>query len=474
MNSLKVVAGNGATVMVAAADLEKFKSSLRGSLLLPGDDGYNAARTVWNAMIDRKPALVARCAGVADIRKAVIFAREHKLLTAVKGGGHNIAGNAVCDGGLLIDLSNMRSVSVDPFAKVAYVEPGATLGDFDHECQAFGLATPVGINSTTGIAGLTLGGGFGWLSRKYGMTVDNLIAADVITADGRLLRASDTENSDLFWAIRGGSGNFGIVTRFEFRLHPVGPNVLAGLVVYSLKDATSALKQFREYAKKLGEETNVWIVMRRAPPLPFLPPEVHGTDIIAFCLFHAGNPDEGQRALEPVRKFGTILGEHVGVMPYTAWQKTFDPLLAPGARNYWKSHNFIDLSDGAIDVAVRYVQKLPSPHCEIFFGMIGGATTRPSPDATAYSHRNAIYVCNVHGRWETAAEDKACIDWARGFFRDATPYATGGVYVNFLTDDEPDRIAAAYGPGYNRLAQVKQKYDPDNLFRMNQNIRPRA
>jgi len=474
MNSLKVVAGNGATVMVAAADLEKFKSSLRGSLLLPGDDGYNAARTVWNAMIDRKPALVARCAGVADIRKAVIFAREHKLLTAVKGGGHNIAGNAVCDGGLLIDLSNMRSVSVDPFAKVAYVEPGATLGDFDHECQAFGLATPVGINSTTGIAGLTLGGGFGWLSRKYGMTVDNLIAADVITADGRLLRASDTENSDLFWAIRGGSGNFGIVTRFEFRLHPVGPNVLAGLVVYSLKDATSALKQFREYAKKLGEETNVWIVMRKAPPLPFLPPEVHGTDIIAFCLFHAGNPDEGQRALEPVRKFGTILGEHVGVMPYTAWQKTFDPLLAPGARNYWKSHNFIDLSDGAIDVAVRYVQKLPSPHCEIFFGMIGGATTRPSPDATAYSHRNAIYVCNVHGRWETAAEDKACIDWARGFFRDATPYATGGVYVNFLTDDEPDRIAAAYGPGYNRLAQVKQKYDPDNLFRMNQNIRPRA
>ncbi|MCX6831754.1 MAG: FAD-binding oxidoreductase [candidate division Zixibacteria bacterium] len=474
MNSLKVVAGNGATVTVAAADLEKFKTSLRGSLLLPGDDGYDTARTVWNAMIDRKPALVARCAGVADVRTAVIFAREHKLLTAVKGGGHNIAGNAVCDGGLLIDLSTMRGVFVDPFAKVAYVEPGATLGDFDHECQAFGLATPVGINSTTGIAGLTLGGGFGWLSRKYGMTVDNLIAADVITADGRLLRASDKENSDLFWAIRGGSGNFGIVTRFEFKLHPVGPNVLAGLVVYSLKDATSALKQFREYAKKLGEETTIWIVMRKAPPLPFLPPEVHGTDIIAFCLFHAGNPDEGHKALEPVRKFGTILGEHVGVMPYTAWQKTFDPLLAPGARNYWKSHNFIDLSDGAIDVAVRYVQKLPSPHCEIFFGMIGGATTRPSPDATAYSHRNAIYVCNVHGRWETAAEDKTCIDWARGFFRDATPYATGGVYVNFLTDDEPDRIAAAYGPGYHRLGQVKQKYDPDNLFRMNQNIRPSA
>jgi FAD/FMN-containing dehydrogenase len=266
MNSLKVVARNEATATLAAADLERFKSSLRGSLLLPGDEGYDAARTVWNAMINRRPALVVRCAGVADVRKAVNFAREHALLTAVKGGGHNIAGNAVCDGGLLIDLSSMRSVTVDPFAKVAYVEPGATLADFDHECQAYGLATPVGINSTTGIAGLTLGGGFGWLSRKYGMTVDNLIAADVVTADGKLLRASDTENSDLFWAIRGGSGNFGIVTRFEFKLHPVGPDVLSGLVVYSLKEAASALKQFREYVKKLGEETSVWAVMRKALP----------------------------------------------------------------------------------------------------------------------------------------------------------------------------------------------------------------
>jgi FAD/FMN-containing dehydrogenase len=474
MNSLKVVARNEATITLDAGALENFKSSLRGSLLLPGDDGYNTARTIWNAMIDRRPALVVRCAGVADIRKAVNFAREHKLLTAVKGGGHNIAGNAVCDGGLLIDLSNMRAVSVDPFARVAYVEPGVTLGDFDHECQAFGLATPVGINSTTGLAGLTLGGGFGWLSRKYGMTVDNLIAADVITADGRLLRASDTENSDLFWAIRGGGGNFGIVTRFEFRLHPLGPDVLSGLIVYSLKEAASALRQFREYTKKLGEETTVWTVMRKAPPLPFLPPEVHGTDIIVFCVFHAGNPTDGLKALEPVRKFGTILGEHVGVMPYTAWQKAFDPLLTPGARNYWKSHNFIDLSDGAIDVAVRYVQNLPSPQCEIFFGMIGGATTRPSTDATAYSHRNTIYVCNVHGRWETAAEDKVCINWARGFYREAAPYATGGVYVNFLTDDESDRIEAAYGPGYHRLSQVKQKYDPDNFFRMNQNIPPSA
>ena len=474
MNNVKVAAGNGGTLTVDPAALEILQSSLRGALLFPGDDGYDEARTVWNAMIDRKPAMVVRCSGVADIRRAILFAREHKLLTAVKGAGHNIAGNAVCDGGLLIDLSNMRRVTVDPVARVAHVEPGATLGDFDHECQAFGLATPVGINSTTGISGLTLGGGFGWLSRKYGMTVDNLIAADVITADGRLLRASDKENADLFWAIRGGGGNFGVVSRFEFRLYPVGPEVLSGLVVYPLKEAASALKKFREYTKKLGDETSVWAIMRKAPPLPFLPPQVHGTEILAFCVFHCGNPDEGLKLIQPVRKLGTVLGEHIGVQPYTAWQKAFDPLLTPGARNYWKSHNFVDLSDGAIDVAVRYAQNLPSPHCEIFFGLIGGATTRPAPDATAYSHRNAIYVCNVHGRWETASEDDKCIDWARGFFREATPYATGGVYVNFMTDDESDRLKAAYGPGYDRLAAVKGKYDPENLFRMNQNIRPAA
>ncbi|MFZ3081845.1 FAD-binding oxidoreductase [Rhodoferax ferrireducens] len=472
MESLKVLQLSGERATFDEATVEKLRSSLRGGLLLPNDDGFDKARTVWNAMIHRSPALVVRCAGVADIRQAVAFAHENRLLTAVKGGGHNIAGNAVCDGGLLIDLSAMRAVTVDPIASVAHVEPGATLGDFDHECQAFGLATPMGINSTTGVAGLTLGGGFGWLSRKYGMTVDNLLAADVITADGRLLRASATENPDLFWAIRGGSGNFGVVSRFEFKLHPVGPEILGGLIVYALKDATSALKQLREYVKQLGEDTNVWTVMRKAPPLPFLPPEVHGTEIIAFCVFHAGKPDEGLKAIEPMRKLGTILGEFIGMQPYTAWQQTFDPLLTPGARNYWKSHNFVDLSDGAIEVAVKYVQNLPSPHCEIFFGLIGGATTRPKPDATAYAHRDAIYVCNVHGRWDTAAEDQKGIAWARGFFREAAPYATGGVYVNFLTDDEPERIKAAYGPGYERLVSAKKKYDPDNLFRMNQNIRP--
>jgi FAD/FMN-containing dehydrogenase len=474
MNSVKVVRLTGEAAPLEGSAVEQLKASLRGALLLPGDEGYDTARTVWNAMIDRRPTLVVRCAGVADIRQAVAFAHQHRLLTAVKGGGHNIAGNAVCDGGLLIDLSALRGVTVDPLAARAHVQPGATLGDLDHECQAFALATPVGINSTTGVAGLALGGGFGWLSRKHGMTVDNLTAADVVVADGRLLRASDKEHPDLFWAIRGGSGNFGVVSRFELKLHPVGPQVLTGMVVYALKEAAAALKQFRQYVKQLGDETNVWTVMRKAPPLPFLPPHVHSTEIVAFCMFHCGDADAGRKALEPVRHMGTPLGEFIAMQPYAAWQKTFDPLLTAGARNYWKSHNFVDLSDAAIEVAVKYVRELPSPHCEIFFGLIGAATTRPKRDATAYSHRDAIYVCTVHGRWESAAEDSRCVEWARGFYREAAPHATGGVYVNFLTDDESERIGAAYGPGYERLLAAKAKYDPDNLFRMNQNIRPRV
>jgi FAD/FMN-containing dehydrogenase len=474
MTTVTVLRIDGSPVTLDASAVEKLKTELRGPLLLPGEDGYDKARGLWNAMIERRPALVVRCAGVNDVRRAVDFARDHGLLISVKGGGHNIAGTAVCDGGLLIDLSGMRSVRIDPAALVAHVEPGATLGDFDAEAQAFGLATPLGINSTTGVAGLTLGGGFGWFSRKRGMTIDNLLAVDVITADGRFVKADGKENADLFWALRGGSGNFGIVTRFEFRLHPLGPNVLTGLVVYPLKEAASALKQYRQFAREQSDETTVWTVLRKAPPLPFLPPAVHGTEVIAFALFHAGDPEAGRKAVEPVRHFGKVLGEFIGVQPYRSWQQTFDPLLAPGARNYWKSHNFADLSDGAIETTIRYVGNLPSPHCEIFFGQIGGATMRPAADSAAYPHRDALYVCNVHGRWDTPAEDRNGVEWARGFYRDTAQYATGGVYVNFLTDDESDRVKAAYGPNYRRLAEIKNKYDPQNLFQVNQNIRPAA
>jgi len=453
------------------ASIDEFKTHFRGDVLRPADTSYDETRQIWNATIDRKPALIARCTSTGDVVEAVKFARKHDLLVSVRGGGHNIAGNAVCDDGLMIDLSLMKEVRVDAKARRASVGPGCTLGDFDAAALAHGLATPVGINSTTGVAGLTLGGGFGWLSRKFGMTVDNLLAADVVTADGRQLRASATENDDLFWGLRGGGGNFGIVTRFEFQLHPVGPELLSGLIVYPFAEAKSVLSQFARFTEKMPDELNVWMVTRKAPPLPFLPADVHGKEIVALALCYAGDPAQGEKLIQPLRGFGKVLGEHVGVQPFTAWQQAFDPLLTKGARNYWKSHNFSQLSDGAIDSIVEYAGKLPSAQCEIFVGTIGGQTARVAPDAMAYSSRDARYVMNVHGRWESAAEDARCIAWAREFFAKSKPFASGGAYINFLTQEEADRIAFAYGPAYQRLVAIKKKYDPTNFFRMNQNIK---
>ena len=425
-------------------------------------------------MIDKRPGAIARCSGVADVMYAVQVAKDHDLVVSVRSGGHNIAGNALCDGGLTIDLSGMTSVRVNPDARRAYVEPGATLGDVDHESQAFGLATSLGINSTTGVAGLTLGGGFGWLTRKLGMTVDNLLAAEMVTAEGKRLRTSAEQNEDLFWAIRGGGGNFGIVTQFEFKLHPVGPQVLAGLVVYPFEQAESVLKQYREYVDTLPDDVCVWAVLRKAPPLPFLPQAVHGREVVVLALVHTGDRAEGQRLIEPVRHFGEAHGEHIGPMPFVDWQQGFDPLLTPGARNYWKSHNFAALGDGTIDTIIDYAGRLPSPQCEIFVALLGGEASRIAPDATAYAHRDAKFVLNVHGRWDNPKQDAECVSWSRAFFEAAKPYAMGGVYVNFMTEEETDRIGEAYGPNYERLARVKQKYDPQNLFHLNQNIRPAA
>lgn len=451
---------------------EEFKAQFRGELVVPGSADYDKARQVWNAMIDRRPALIARCKAAADVVQAVNFARKHALLVSVRGGGHNIAGNAVCDGGLMIDLSPMKHVKVDPQARRAAVEPGCTLADFDAAAQAHGLATPLGINSTTGVAGLTLGGGFGWLSRKHGMSVDNLLSADVVMADGSQLHASETQNADLFWGLRGGGGNFGIVTRFEFQLHAVGPNVLSGLIVFPFDQAKAVLAKFARFTETMPDELAVWMFTRKAPPLPFLPEHAHGKEIIALALCYAGDPAQGGKLIAPLRGFGTPLGEHIGVQPYTAWQQAFDGLLTPGARNYWKSHNFAQLGEGAIDAIIQYAGKLPSPHCEIFVGAIGGRTTRAAPDAMAYSSRDARYVLNVHGRWDSAAEDQRCIAWAREFFAQTQPFASGGAYINFLTQDEAARVEFAYGGVYPRLAALKKKFDPTNFFRMNQNIKP--
>ena len=474
MTEIRLTSLQGEAIVLGSDTLAAFRQMLRGDVCLAQDPGYDEARTIWNAMIDRHPGAVVRCRGAADIIRAVRFAREHGLLLAVRGGGHNIAGNSVCEGGLLIDLSPMRSIRVDPFHHIARVEPGATLGDFDKEAQAFALATPLGINSTTGVAGLTLGGGFGWLSRKFGLAADNLVSADVVTAGGELVQASAAENSDLFWALRGGGGNFGVVSSFEFGLHPVGPMVLSGLIVHPFARAKELLAGYRQVASKAPDELTVWVVLRQAPPLPFLPPEVHGKEILVFAVCYTGGEVEGKRALEPLRGLGEPIADVIGMQPYAGWQTAFDPLLTPGAYNYWKSHNFVELSDGLLDTLASYAARLPTGECEIFIGQLGGATSRVALDATAYPHRNANFVMNVHTRWRETADEQRSIDWARKFFAETAPHATGGVYVNFMPEDEIERVPSAYGANYRRLAALKAKYDPGNLFRLNQNVRPAA
>ena len=475
MSDVVLGTATGGRVTLAPDRFAGFRAQVRGAVCLPGEPGYEKSRTVWNAMIDRRPGLVVCAAGAADVIEAVNLAREHGLVLAVRGGGHNIAGHAVCDHGLMLDLSAMKSVRVDPASRTARVEPGVTLGEFDREAQAFGLATPLGINSTTGVAGLTLGGGFGWLSRKHGLTIDNLISADLVTADGRLLHVSAREHPELFWAIRGGGGNFGVVTSFEFRLHPVGPQVLAGLIVHPFSAARALLPEYRRIVAEAPEELCCWVVLRKAPPLPFLPREVHGTEVMVLAMCYAGDLDLGLRAAAPLRALGQPIADVVSPHAFAAWQTAFDPLLTPGARNYWKSHDFSALTDEVVELLLDYAGRLPSPECEIFVGHLGGAVNRVPIEATAYPHRNVEFVLNVHTRWTDPAQDQTCVGWAREFFDATAPYATGGVYVNFMPGDEVDRIpSGAYGPGYARLARAKAKYDPGNLFRLNQNIRPAA
>jgi FAD/FMN-containing dehydrogenase len=470
--TLRTASGRDATLDQAA--LDQLTAAMRGDLVTRDSPGYEDTRRIWNAMIDSRPALFIRCRSAADIVRAVRFARDRELPLAVRGGGHNIAGSALADGGVVLDLSAMKGVHVDPSRRVARAEPGVTLGEFDRDVQAFGLATPLGINSTTGIAGLTLGGGYGWLSRKYGLTVDNLRSADIVTADGELLTVNEREHSDLFWAIRGGGGNFGVVTAFEYQLHPVGTQVLAGLIVHPFENAAGLLRRYRDAMASAPDELTAWVVMRKAPPLPFLPEAVHGQEVVVIATLYAGDIAQGERALAPLRALGKPHADVVGPAPYLAFQAAFDPLLTPGARNYWKTHNFAALHDGLIDTLVEQVRRLPGPMDELFIANVGGAMSRVSDDATAFMGRQAQFVLNVHARWEDRAEDARQVEWARGVFQAAAPYASAGAYVNFLTADEQDRVRAAYGANYDRLAAIKAKYDPQNIFRTNQNVRPAA
>lgn len=450
------------------------RSAIAGRVLLEQDDGYEAARQVWNAMIDRRPALIVQCAGTDDIVQALGFARQHGLEVSVRGGGHNIAGHAVADGALMIDLSGLRSVEVSPTRRRAWVQPGATLADLDSATQRHGLATPVGINSTTGIAGLTLGGGFGWLTRQYGMTVDNLVSADVVTADGARLHCSADENAELFWGLRGGGGNFGIVTAFEFQLHPVGPEIYAGLVVYPLEQGAEVLRGWRAFAEAAPESVSVWCVVRHAPPLPFLPENVHGRKVVVLAVACTAPQAERETLVAPLLRLGTPVGSFLAPQPFTQWQQAFDPLLEKGARNYWKSHNFSDLPDEVLDLVVHHGERLPSDGSEVFVAHIAGAPNRVPGDATAYAQRDARFVMNVHGRWSTQAEDAAGTAWARAVFSACAPYASAGAYINFLTADEAGRVQAAFGGSHARLQRVKLRYDPQNVFHLNPNVLPKA
>jgi FAD/FMN-containing dehydrogenase len=472
MQSLSYLTLEKRAQQVPQTVVDAFALKISGGVLRRGDPEYDEARRVWNATVDRHPALIARCLDVCDVQAGVRFAATHRMLLSVRGGGHHIAGNAVADDGLMLDMSGMSAVSVDASARIARVGPGALLADIDREAQAHGLATPLGINSTTGAAGLTLGGGFGWLTRRHGMTIDNLQSATVVTADGVEHLTSPTSEPDLFWAVRGGGGNFGVVTSFELRLHPIGPEVYAGLVVYPFAQARQVLRAWRDFSADAPDALSVWTVLRKAPPLPFLPEAAHGTEVVIFPLLYSGDASEGARAAAAVSRFGEPIATHLGPVPYAAFQQAFDPLLTPGGRNYWKSNNFSTLSDAALDTVMAAAARLPGPECEVFVAQLGGAMSRVDPAATAFVGRDARFIMNVHGRWSDARDDERVRAWARQVFEDAAPHATGSGYVNFLTEDEAERVAASYGSNYPRLQALKQRYDPGNLFRMNLNIAP--
>ncbi|NBB85071.1 MAG: FAD-binding protein [Bacteroidetes bacterium] len=474
MTALEATTLTNGQAVLEAETAHDFEERLRGSLLHPGDEGYDDARTVWNGMIDKRPALIARCAGTANVINAVNLAREHDLLTAVRGGGHNVAGNAVCDGGLMVDCSPMKSVRVDPDTRTARVEPGVTLGELDHETQAFGLATSTGQVSMTGIAGLALGGGWGWLSRTYGLTIDNLRSVDIVTADGELLHASEDENKYLFWGIRGGGGNFGVVTSFAFQLHEVGPEVLAGMIVHPVEEAADLLRFHRAFTAEAPDELCCYAAIIGAPPAPFLPEEVHGTTVVVFALCYSGSIEAGKQAVQPLRNVGDSIIDLIQPMPFTAVQQMFDADYGPGARNYWKTQLVDPLPDEAIDIVVERANPLPTPDTKIVLEHLGGAIAQVDLGATAYRHRDAVFSFSIFSRWNDPEDDEAMIAWARKFMDALAPFATDGVGVNFLSQEGDERVKAAYGANYDRLVDLKNAYDPENLFQMNQNIPPTA
>ncbi|MET8446040.1 FAD-binding oxidoreductase [Streptomyces sp. NPDC005209] len=456
------------------ATIAELEAGLRGTVVRPDDAEYDEARAIWNAAHDKHPALIVRCAGTADVIRAVEFARSQDLLVAVRGGSHSIAGFSTCDDGIVIDLSPMKGAFVDPGRRRVVAQAGLTWGDLDHETQAFGLAVTGGLVSSTGIAGFTLGGGVGWLLRRHGLASDNLTAAEVVTADGRVVRADAHEHSELFWALRGGGGNFGVVTSFEYQLHPVGPQVLAGLIFYPLAEARQVITGWREATTRMPDELTTVVSLVTAPPLPFLPPEVHGTRVVAVIGMYAGDPAAGEASVAPLRTLGTPIADAMGPMPYTGMQALLDPMWTAGAHNYFTSA-FIEPTDDTLDAVLRHHLATPTPFSELHLHQLGGAFARVPVGDTAFSQRDASVLLNVVARSPEAAGFDGHVAWARDAREDIARHGRGAMYVNFTGEAAEDKVHASYPEGvHERLVRVKDAYDPTNLFRLNQNIRPSA
>ncbi len=453
--------------------LQEFRGRFRGETVLPSDDKYDEARAVWNAMIDKRPAIIARCTGVADVIDAVNFARENDLLVAVRSGGHNVAGSAVCDDGIVIDLSEMNGVVVDTHNRTVRAQAGATWGEVDRETQAFGLVTPGGVVSTTGIAGLTLGGGYSWIRCKYGLTCDNLQSANVVTADGRFLTASEEQNADLFWALRGGGGNFGVVTSFEYELHELGPEVMHVAVMYPLETAPKIYREWREFMDDAPDEVTSDAIIWSVPEHELFPEELHGTPVVMVAAVYAGPVEEGKRVLQPLCEFESPVLDLSDAGPYTHLQQQFDPFFPEGDRYYWKSRYLDNLDSDAIETIVDYAEDRPSPRTLVPLRVRGGEVNRADPSATAFAERHSRYLLSIDSTWVEPEDDEANIEWTREFWEAMEPYASDSMYFNFsMLEQGDDMVRTTFRENYERLVDVKTTYDPENLFRLNQNIEP--
>lgn len=470
---MKMKTREGREIELKQDKLDSLRMQLQGQVLLPGDAGYEVSRTVWNAMIDRKPSIVVRCLGIADVINCVKFARENDLLLCIKGGGHNIAGLATVDGALMLDMSLMRGVWVDSQRKIAHAQAGCLLADVDRETQLHGLATILGFVSLTGIAGLTLGGGFGYLTRRWGWTADNVVSMDVITADARLVQTSSDENADLFWGLRGGGGNFGVVASIDYKLYPIGPEIVGGLVAWPGSDAPKVLELYRALAENAPPELTLVALMRLAPPAPWLPKEWHGKLIVGLLACYTGKPEEGEKIVAPIKSFGNKIGDVLARRPYVQMQSLLDATQPKGRRYYWKSEYLPRIEPELCTKVIERAANISSPHSAIILFQIGGALNQLDQDYSPVGNRDAHYVLNISGSWERAEEDKVNIEWARETWNDLKSFSTGGTYINFLTEDEgPERTQNALGSALKRLAEVKKKWDPDNMFCTNRNIKP--